>query len=199
VTATQPPGPSFVTVWPTGIARPTTSNLNVDAAGQTVANQVIVPIGTDRSVSLFTLESTDLIVDVAGWFTDGSEGAGNSGLYTSFSPIRMLDTRPGSRQLWTGPKPTAGSTVPVTFTAPGQGAMALTVNVTVTEPEAPGFVTAWPSDVARPLASNVNVTDTGQTIANHATVLAGLPDEDVALYTLTSAHLIADVTGYYSR
>jgi hypothetical protein len=47
-----------------------------------------------------------------------------------------------------------------------------------------GSVTAWPSDVPRhPLASNVNVTDTGQTTANHATVLTGHPDEAVTLYT----------------
>jgi PKD repeat protein len=49
---------------------------------------------------------------------------------------------------------------------------AFAVNVTVTDTEAPGFVTAYPSGQARPTASTVNFA-AHQTIANQTTVLVG--------------------------
>ncbi len=39
-------GQSGVTVYPDGVTRPTTSNLNF-VAGQTIPNPVIAPVGTD--------------------------------------------------------------------------------------------------------------------------------------------------------
>ncbi len=68
VTVTSPTIASFVTVFPTGAPRPTASNLNF-VTGQTVANMVIVPIGTDGNVTLYNnAGSTHLVVDVLGWF-----------------------------------------------------------------------------------------------------------------------------------
>ena len=54
-----------------------------------IANSAIVKIGTGGKVCLYTADSdTQLIADVNGWFP------ANSG-YTSTSPMRLLDTRPG--------------------------------------------------------------------------------------------------------
>ena len=50
VTATEGTLPSFITVYPTGSGRPTASNLNT-SANQTIANMVIVPVGTNGQVS----------------------------------------------------------------------------------------------------------------------------------------------------
>ncbi|HEX5402739.1 MAG TPA: right-handed parallel beta-helix repeat-containing protein [Pseudonocardiaceae bacterium] len=69
VTAVAPTQPTFVTVYPDGVARPGTSVLNVNI-GQTVPNQVVVPIGKDGKVDFFNhVGRLDLVADLAGYFT----------------------------------------------------------------------------------------------------------------------------------
>jgi hypothetical protein len=71
------------------------------------------------------------------------------------------------------------------------------LNVTVTQPTAAGFVTAWPTGAPRPLASNLNFV-AGQTVPNAVVVKLGTGGR-VSLYNdAGSAHLIADVSGYYT-
>ena len=71
----------------------------------------------------------------------------------------------------------------------------MAINVTGTESMIGGFVTAFPSGVARPLASNLNVDTWDQTIANHAIVRAS--NRGVSLFTQQGLHLIADLNGWY--
>ena len=72
VTATGPTANTFVTAFPSGQARPTASSLN-PAAGQTVPNMVIAKVGAGGKVSLYNDRGqTHLIVDVLGWFPDGT-------------------------------------------------------------------------------------------------------------------------------
>ena len=67
--------------------------------------------------------------------------------------------------------------------------------VTATNPDDPGFVTAYPCG-DRPLTSNVNFA-AGQTVPN--AVIAPLSaDGTVCLYSNVSTHLLADVSGYFS-
>jgi hypothetical protein len=68
VTADDAAAPGYVTVWPSGQRQPDTSNLNQERVHQTVANLVIVPIGPDGAVRLFSLSGTDLVVDAIGRF-----------------------------------------------------------------------------------------------------------------------------------
>ena len=65
-----------MTVWPTAVARPLASNLDV-VAGQTVANMVVVPVGANGRVSIYNNGgSAHVVVDVLGWFpTDDVHGA----------------------------------------------------------------------------------------------------------------------------
>jgi hypothetical protein len=68
VTATEASAPGFITVWPGQTDRPNSSVLNLTYAGETRPNAVLVPIGADGTVNLYTLSGTHLVVDVAGWF-----------------------------------------------------------------------------------------------------------------------------------
>ena len=63
----------FLTVWPFGITRPNTSTLN-SPNGVVVANTAIVPAGSDASGSIqaFASNSTDLIIDINGYFIPDS-------------------------------------------------------------------------------------------------------------------------------
>ncbi len=62
--------------------------------------------------------------------------------------------------------------------------------LTVTEPLSEGYLTAYPCDVARPTASNLNF-QAGQTIATGAAVRAD-PHGDICVYSQASAHIIWD-------
>src|SRR5207248_154106 len=94
VTVTNPSAGSYLTVFPTGSARPTASNLNY-GPGQTVPNMVVAKLGTGGQVSVYNaVGSTDVIFDVAGWYSDGSTTTG--GTYGSLTPARILDTRNGT-------------------------------------------------------------------------------------------------------
>jgi len=63
---------NFLTAWPFGLARPNAATLNWTAAGQQIANAVIVPLctggGCASDFSTFASAQTDLIGDVLGYF-----------------------------------------------------------------------------------------------------------------------------------
>src|SRR5437763_1845938 len=72
VTGTEPSAGTYLTVWPTGQARPTASNLNL-APGQTAPNLVVAKVGSNGRVSIYNAQGfTHVVVDVAGWYSDGS-------------------------------------------------------------------------------------------------------------------------------
>ena len=71
---------------------------------------------------------------------------------------------------------------------------AVSLNVTVTNPVGPGFVTVYPCG-ERPLASNVNFTS-GQTVPN-AVITPISSAGDVCFYAHADTDLIADVNGWF--
>ena len=68
VTVTNPTAEGYLTVWPDGNGQPLASDLNF-GRGQTRANLVVVKVGADGKVDLFSLAgSTDVVIDVVGWY-----------------------------------------------------------------------------------------------------------------------------------
>ncbi len=68
VTVTGTTAPGYLTVYPAGVPRPIASNLNWES-GTTLANMVVVKIGTSGAVDLYNYSgSTDVVVDVEGWY-----------------------------------------------------------------------------------------------------------------------------------
>lgn len=61
----------WLTVWPTGQEQPVVSTLN-SYQGTVVANAAIVPTGTDGSISVYAEGSTELIIDITGYFAQQS-------------------------------------------------------------------------------------------------------------------------------
>ncbi|MEU2335480.1 S53 family peptidase [Streptomyces sp. NPDC013172] len=66
VTVTGTTGSGYLSAWADGGSRPTASNLNW-AQGSTIANQVIVPVGSDGKVDFYTSSTTHVLADVAGY------------------------------------------------------------------------------------------------------------------------------------
>jgi hypothetical protein len=70
VTVTGGTTSSYLTVYPSGEARPNASNLNF-GAGQDVANAVVAKVGAGGKVSVYNnAGAVHAIFDVAGWFAD---------------------------------------------------------------------------------------------------------------------------------
>ncbi len=190
-TVTEPTAGSFLTVYPQD-PRPLASNLNF-APGQTVPNLVIVKVDPGGNVKVYNaVGSTHVILDVVGWYEEAS-GA----LFNPLPPSRFLDTRTGPQGTPPG-KVQQDSEIAADVTkesVPGT-ATGVIVNTTVTEPTAGSFLTVFPSDALRPLASNLNFT-TGQTVPNLVMVKVGA-DGNVRVYNAVGqAHVIFDVVGYF--
>ena len=196
VTAINPTAGSFLTVYPDGTTQPATSNLDF-TAGQTIANAVIVPLGTDGDIDIYNRNgSVDLSVDLSGYYATGTNGT-----FTTTTPTRILDTRNG-----TG---TGGVIAPLgTSTAlqlavtgagtgvPSTGVTAVVLNLTVTNPTTGSFLTVYPDGSARPATSNLNFA-AGQTVAN--LVVVPVTDGTIDIWNLGgTTDVIADLVGYYT-
>ena len=199
VTVTQPTSAGFLTVYPDGgSAAPASSNVNW-TRGETIANQVIVPIGPGGGIEFYngSTGSVHVVADISGYFT--ADGSGS--LYRAAGPTRLLDTRAANGV--TGRTPVAAyHTVALTVagrgTVPPTGATAAVLNVTITAPQKGGYLTAYPDGAARPSASTLNWSP-GETIANHVIVPIGA-DGKVELYNGSpgTVHFVADLEGYFS-
>ena len=193
VTATEPDFAGFVTAYPCDRDRPTASNLNF-VAGQTVPNLVTVRLSAAGTLCLFTSAPTHLVADIAAWYSVSSAQG-----YHELAPQRILDTREPIGVPTAGKLP-GGQTLILQVAdrsgVPTGGALAVTMNVTVTEPDAAGFVTIYPCDADRPEASNLNFT-AGETVPNLATVKLSAAGT-VCLFAQRTTHLVADVAGYFT-
>ncbi|WP_328957710.1 hypothetical protein [Kitasatospora purpeofusca] len=200
VTATGPTGESFLTVYPSGNAVPSASNLNF-SPGQTVPNLVTVPVGPDGKVAFYNhVGSTDIVADLAGYYVSGEPRTG--GVFRNRGrPTRLLDTREGigtgGVRAQVGENASIGLQVAGVSEIPARSVTAVVLNVTVTAPTAESFLTVYPSGSGVPSASNLNFSP-GQTVPNLVTVPVG-PDGKVAFYNhVGSTDVVADVFGYFS-
>jgi peptidoglycan hydrolase-like protein with peptidoglycan-binding domain len=114
------------------------------------------------------------------------------------TPARAVDTRSTSF----GPLPLLPGEARhgriVGFGGVPANAVAVALNVTVTDPTSSGYIIIHSSDVARPNASNLNYT-AGQTVANMVTTAVGA-DGDVVIFNgaaSSTAHVLIDVAGWY--
>lgn len=69
---------SFLTVWPAGTPLPPVSTLNAPEGG-VVANGTIVTAGTNGAISIYATDSTDVIVDITGYYGTTTGVAGPQG------------------------------------------------------------------------------------------------------------------------
>ena len=199
VTATAPTKSGYLTVYGAGGTKPTASNLNF-AAGQTIANLVVSPIGTNGRVQLYngSAGTVHVIADVSGYFTAGS--VTTSGAFASVPPSRLLDTRTGVG----APKGVLAPGATLTLQVTGRGGVAATgvsaaaLNITATAPTKSGYLTVYGAGGTKPTASNLNFA-AGQTIANLVVSPIGTNGR-VQLYngSAGTVHVIADVSGYFT-
>ncbi|HXN47204.1 MAG TPA: hypothetical protein VN893_11225, partial [Bryobacteraceae bacterium] len=190
---------SYLTLWPSGEARPLVSTLN-SFEGIVVANAAIVPAGAGGGVNVFVTDPTDVIVDIDGYF-DSTSGANAYSFYPA-TPCRIADTR-GPVGAFGGPSMGAHATrdcaLPSSACGLPAAAKAYSLNVTVV-PDASvdylGYLTMWPAGQGQPPVSTLN-SWTGKVVANAALVPAGT-NGAISVFVTDPTDVILDTNGYFA-
>jgi D-alanyl-D-alanine carboxypeptidase len=196
LTGTGATSPGYVTAEGCGAVASgsrASSNLNV-VPGSTVANLAVVAVDDEGRFCLFQSSPVHLLVDVQGYFLP--EWASPDGsTYRPITAARVLDTRAERVRAPVA----AGAEVMVV--GPSASAVAVLSNLTVTETEASGYLTADSCAALAPgpqRTSNVNY-GAGATVANLAVVPTDQADGGTTFcaFTLASTHLVTDVVGWF--
>jgi DNA-binding beta-propeller fold protein YncE len=186
----------FLSIYPTGGAQPTVSLMN-SWDGRFKANAAIVPAGTDGSVSVFASNTTDVVLDINGYFKtpDGSTLA-----FYRLPPCRVADTRWQNGHLG-GPYLHAGQPrdLPVLESNCGIPGTARAYSLNFTAVPRRGtlsYFVAWPTGQPRPATSTLNAP-TGTVVANAAVLPSG-SSGDIDVFSTDDADLVVDVNGYFA-
>jgi hypothetical protein len=183
LTVTEPEAPGFLTAYPCAAGRPNASSNNFQP-GQTHAAMTVVVADAEGKVCVYTLAATHLVIDEFGSIdTQQAEFV---------TPVRVLETRATGRIGAFG----KGHGFSVGF--PAAEGRAVVINVTATNTEAPGFVTAWPCSEPLPTASILNYAAAGTTVPNSVVIQ---PDDfgRICLWSHAPTDLVIDLQGYLNR
>lgn len=197
ITATEARAPGFVTVYPCDATVPNASQLNYEI-GDTVSATVVAKVAASGWVCLYTLSDIEMVVDVAGYYPDGSS-------YVPTAPARLLETRVGEG-LSTADGGDNGIGVRVggsitSLQVTGRGGVpssagAAVLSVTTVDARAPGFITVFPcSEPTVPTASTSNYRP--GVVSTNAVVAALDPSGKVCLYSSADVDLVVDVSGHH--
>lgn len=187
LTATDVTVPGFITAWPSGLAKPTTSNVNF-GLGNIVANAAFVPLSSGGSFDVATHGRAQVVVDVTGYFNPTAAPVA-SGRYERTSQSRLIDTRV------TGGRGSGNLSVALPKTAPPD-VQALVVTLTSVDAAGPGFMTAHPAGSDRPTASMVNTDELNRTRASLAVI--PVTSRGFVIYRHTTTDVIVDVWGWFT-
>ena len=194
------PGPKlgYLTIWPAGEPQPVVSTLN-SVDGRVKADAAIVPVGANGAVSIYVTDTTNVIVDVNGYFAPPTS---STLAFYPLPPCRVADTRKSTFPQGLGPPsllagverqfPILNAT---TCNIPSSVA-AYSLNFTVVPSGTLGYLTVWPTGQTRPTVSTLNDV-LGRVIANAAIVVAGTGSE-VSAYATNDTDLVIDINGYFA-
>jgi YVTN family beta-propeller protein len=189
----------YLTIWPTGAAQPVVSTMN-SLDGRFKANAAIVPAGYQGAVSVYASNTTNVILDINGYFTTPG---GSTLQFYPITPCRVIDTRHTNGPLG-GPFLEGG--VKRDFPLPdsscipsGPAIKAYSLNFTaIPYPDGQelGYLTAWPEGETQPTVSTLN-NPTATFVANGAIVPAGTGG-GISVFVDETTHMAVDINGYFA-
>jgi hypothetical protein len=179
-----------LTAWPSNDSLPSVATLT-NPTGTVVANAAIVPADpVNGDIDVFTYNSTDVIIDVNGYFA--APGAGGLSLYP-LEPCRVLDTRSSGGAFTYKRNP------PVNVASSSCGipanAQEYVFNATVLPVGSLGYLTLWADGDPMPGVATLNATD-GFITSNMAIV--GTIDGETDAYAYGTTYLVLDIGSYFA-
>ncbi len=190
---------NYLAAWPTGLTRPTISTLN-SYDGRVKANAAILPAGDLQAISLYGTDTTDVIVDINGYFIPSTA---STLAFFPLTPCRVVDTR-GTNGPLGGPYLMNQQTrdfpvLQATSCHIPSTAQAYSLNVTALPRQHAnlGYLTVWPNGQTMPGVSTLNAP-TGTVTANASIVPAGT-NGDIEVYPYgADTDLLIDIDGYFA-
>lgn len=151
----------------------------------------------------WTVAAVAALVLGGGGLLTASVGSANVSSFVPITPCRLLDTRAtdqvGERGTPLGPEETFVTPVWGTHgkcTIP-TGATGVSLGVTITNPTAASYLTVFPADASKPLASHLNWLP-GQAPTPNAVTAMLSDDGQLAVYNRAgTVDVIVDIVGYY--
>ena len=193
---------SYLTIWPDGLTQPLTSALN-SPDGRIKANAAIVPAGTNGGVDVYVTNTTDVVLDIDGYFAPASSSTLE---FYPLTPCRVADTRQSGLPRGLGiPHLSMGAPRDFPILASNcaipSTAKAYSLNLTVVPlpqlGDPLGYLEMWPKDQMpqNPVSTLNNLT--GTIVANAAIVPAGTSGQ-ITAYSDNDTELVIDVNGYFA-
>jgi len=196
VTVVPHAGLGYLTVWPTGVAQPLVSILNSD--GRVKANAAIVPAGTSGAISVYATDTTDVVLDINGYFVPATDTSALA--FYPLTPCRVADTRNASGALG-GPSLVGmqSRAFPILSSACNipSSAQAYSLNFTAVPQDGLGYLSAWPTGQTWPGVSTLNVSPNNPVVANAAIVPAGTSGE-INVLGSNNTDVVIDINGYFA-
>lgn len=184
-----------VSVAPGDVASPTGTAL-VFNAGDSVSNTDLVALHADGQLHVVANAVVNLIIDIQGYFTDGSAAA--PGGFVAVDQTRIVDTRSGINV----PSAQVASGGAITVTAAGlagvpSDASTVYVNIAVLGQTANGYLRTYAAGAAVPTTGALGFDDSTQTMS-----VAVPLSSDGAFTVLVGAggpvDLLVDIQGYFT-
>jgi DNA-binding beta-propeller fold protein YncE len=188
----------YLTIWPTGELRPFVSTMN-SPDGRVKANAAVVQAGVNAAVSVYVTDTSDVVLDVDGYFAPASP---STLTFYALTPCRVLDTRNAPGDLG-GPYLSGGipRDFPILKSSCGipNNAQAYSFNFTALPHVPLDYLSVWPTGQPQPVVSTLNAP-TGTIVANAGIVPAG-NGGDIEVFASNDADLVdlvVDVNGYFA-
>ncbi len=202
LTVTSPTASGNPVVSPSG--QPYTSEDLTFTTGQTLTNQVIVPVSSSGQVSIWNRSAgtANYALDVFGYFASDANGdpAADPGAFVPLGLQRILDTRTGlgAPQLPVAAHKSITLKVTGVGGVPAANVSAVVLNVTVSQQPKRGSLSIYPWSSGMPTGYTNLSFDPARTTTAMVTETMN-PSGQVILLNRSGAgvHLIADVVGYY--
>jgi protocatechuate 3,4-dioxygenase beta subunit len=187
---------SWLYIGPDPIVHPSTSTINFKKSDTTAYGSTVSLSGDGYAYMTVAAGTTDLVMDVTGYFLPGTSGS----TYHPLPPKRLLDSR-----VKNGLSGKFKPNTPRQLTIRNRGgvpasATAITGNLAVTNTTGSWAAYIGPAAIAKPGASTINFVK-GQTRANSLTV--ALSSSGTVWITFmgsgkSTIDVVFDVTGYYT-
>ncbi|MFN0108852.1 MAG: hypothetical protein ACKVZH_08355, partial [Blastocatellia bacterium] len=201
-TTTNQQANGYMTLYPADAAQPLAASSNF-YTGINMNAPFIVGLSPSGHFNIYTHKTTDLVIDVTGYYSaQMSDSNGQGLLFNALAgPVRLLDTRVGQSACFTPGAQIIGGTA---YTQIATGAcanvpataQAVVGNATTVNPAALGYLTFWPSNANQPTVATSNY-QLGQVFNRHFTVGLGI-DGGFKRFSNKTTDLVIDLTGYFA-